>query len=93
MKFTHVLPGWEGTTSDSRILKNALTRDDKLIIPKGKYYLVDAGFPLRSGLLTPYRGVRYHLKNTPNVDLKMQKNYSIIGMFHFVVSKRELLVL
>ena len=28
----------------------------------GKYYLVDAGFMLRSGLITPYRGVRYHLK-------------------------------
>ena len=28
----------------------------------GKFYLVDAGFPLRSCLLAPYRGVRYHLK-------------------------------
>ncbi|GAV78636.1 LOW QUALITY PROTEIN: DDE_4 domain-containing protein, partial [Cephalotus follicularis] len=29
---------------------------------RGKYYLVDAGFMLRSGLIAPYRGVRYHLK-------------------------------
>ncbi|KAF2319258.1 hypothetical protein GH714_014273 [Hevea brasiliensis] len=29
---------------------------------EGKYYLVDAGFMLRSGLITPYRGERYHLK-------------------------------
>ncbi|XVF88623.1 hypothetical protein PTKIN_Ptkin19aG0065700 [Pterospermum kingtungense] len=50
MKFTYVLPDWEGTASDSRILKNALTREDRLIIPQG------------TGLLTPYRGVRYHLK-------------------------------
>ena len=28
----------------------------------GKYYLGDAGFSLKSGLLTPYRGIRYHLK-------------------------------
>ena len=28
----------------------------------GKYYLVDAGFMLRSGFITPFRGVRYHLK-------------------------------
>ncbi|XP_027109591.1 uncharacterized protein [Coffea arabica] len=62
MRFTYVLPGWEGTASDSRIIKNALTREDKLIIPNGKYYLVDAGFMLRRGLLTPYRNVRYHLK-------------------------------
>ncbi|KAL5571103.1 hypothetical protein UlMin_020700 [Ulmus minor] len=62
MRFTYVLPGWEGTASDSRIIKDALERDDKLIIPKGKFYLVDSGYMLRSGLLTPYRGVRYHLK-------------------------------
>ena len=36
MKFTYVLPGWEGTASDSRIIKNALIREDKLIIPQGK---------------------------------------------------------
>ncbi|XP_050280325.1 uncharacterized protein LOC126721316 [Quercus robur] len=62
MRFTYVLPGWEGIASDSRIIKNALSREDKLIIPRGKYYLVDAGFMLRSGLMAPYRGVRYHLK-------------------------------
>ncbi|KAF2311200.1 hypothetical protein GH714_020123 [Hevea brasiliensis] len=61
MKFTYVLPGWEGTASDSRILKNAMDREDKLLIPQGKFYLVDAGLPLRSGLIAPYRGVRYHL--------------------------------
>ncbi|XP_039134372.1 putative nuclease HARBI1 [Dioscorea cayenensis subsp. rotundata] len=62
LKFTYVLPGWEGTTSDSRIMKNALSRACPLKIPQGKYYLVDAGFMLRSGLITPYRGERYHLK-------------------------------
>ena len=34
LKFTYVLSGWEGMASDSRILKIALTRDDKLIIPE-----------------------------------------------------------
>ncbi|XP_028204632.1 putative nuclease HARBI1 isoform X2 [Glycine soja] len=62
MKFTYVLPGWEGTASDSRILKDALSREDSLKIPEGKYYLGDAGFMLKRGVLTPYRGVRYHLK-------------------------------
>ncbi|KAL8103470.1 hypothetical protein AgCh_027889 [Apium graveolens] len=54
--------GWEGTASDSRIIKDALSRDYKLIIPRGKYYLVDAGLPHRTGLIAPFRGVRYHLK-------------------------------
>ncbi|XP_068466119.1 protein ALP1-like [Phaseolus vulgaris] len=62
MKFTYVLAGWEGTASDSRILKDALVQDDPLVIPKGKYYLGDAGFMLKPNIITPYRGVRYHLK-------------------------------
>lgn len=32
----------------------------------GKYYLVDAGLPHRSGLIAPFRGVRYHLKEYSN---------------------------
>ncbi|XP_052622257.1 uncharacterized protein LOC128127641 [Lactuca sativa] len=35
LKFTYVLTGWEGTASDSRIIKNAFTRNDKLLIPSG----------------------------------------------------------
>ncbi|XP_014517225.1 putative nuclease HARBI1 [Vigna radiata var. radiata] len=62
MKFTYVLARWEGIASDSRILKNSLNRDDPLVIPQGKYYLSDAGFMLKSTVLTPYRGVRYHIK-------------------------------
>ncbi|KAD4981745.1 hypothetical protein E3N88_18416 [Mikania micrantha] len=62
LKFTYVLTGWEGTASDSRIIKNTLTRDDKLVIPTGRYCLVDAGLPHMSTLMAPYRGVRYHLK-------------------------------
>ncbi|KAG6511597.1 hypothetical protein ZIOFF_029670 [Zingiber officinale] len=34
LKFTYVLAGWEGTSSDSRIIKNALTRQECLKIPE-----------------------------------------------------------
>ena len=37
MKFTYVVTGWEGTASDSRVLKSALTRTDGLKIPKGNF--------------------------------------------------------
>ena len=37
LKLTYVLPGWEGTASDSRIIKSALTRNDYLKIPQGKF--------------------------------------------------------
>ena len=29
----------------------------------GKYYLVDAGYPLRKGYLQPYKGQSYHLSD------------------------------
>ena len=37
LKFTYVLPDWEGTASNSRITKNAFTRNDNLKIPQGKF--------------------------------------------------------
>ena len=37
LKFTYVLPGSEGTALDSRIIKSALTRNDNLKIPQGKF--------------------------------------------------------
>jgi hypothetical protein len=60
LQFAYVLPGWEGSAHDSRVLSHALAHD--FHIPEGKYYLADAGYGLRQGLLTPYRGVRYHLR-------------------------------
>ncbi|XP_068638499.1 protein ALP1-like [Aristolochia californica] len=69
MQFTYILTGWEGSAADSRVLKSALTRQDKLYVPEGKYYLVDAGYANLPGFLAPYRGTRYHLQefvnNTP----------------------------
>ena len=39
MRFRYILPGWEGTASDLRIIKNALSMEDKLIIPRGNVKL------------------------------------------------------
>ncbi|KAK3228990.1 hypothetical protein Dsin_000871 [Dipteronia sinensis] len=78
MRFTCVFPGWEGTASDSRIIKNALKRENKLVIPNGKFYLVDAVYMLRSGFITPYRGVRYHLKQ---YSMRAPENYQ--ELFNF----------
>ncbi|KAK5826076.1 hypothetical protein PVK06_020984 [Gossypium arboreum] len=41
----------------------AITFDLKFsYVLAGKYYLADAGYGIRNGFITPYRGVRYHLK-------------------------------
>ncbi|XP_059639565.1 protein ALP1-like [Cornus florida] len=49
MRFTYVLVGWEGSTNDSRILKD-------------KYYLVDLGYANKLGYLAPFRGQTYHFQ-------------------------------
>ncbi|KAL0367557.1 UNVERIFIED_CONTAM: hypothetical protein Sradi_3645800 [Sesamum radiatum] len=46
-KFTYVLSGWEGSAADSR----------------ETIYLCDNGYSNSEGFLTPYRGVRYHLRD------------------------------
>jgi hypothetical protein len=35
MKFMYVLAGWEGLASDSRILCNAMSREDSFVVPSG----------------------------------------------------------
>ncbi|KAJ8752292.1 hypothetical protein K2173_003928 [Erythroxylum novogranatense] len=63
MCFTFAWAGWEDTAHDARIFMEAL-RNDILHFPhppRGKYYLVDAGYPYMQGYLGPYKGERYHL--------------------------------
>ncbi|KAL4035760.1 hypothetical protein IC575_004467 [Cucumis melo] len=36
--FVYVLAGWEGSTADSRILRDALSRENGLQVPKGQRY-------------------------------------------------------
>ncbi|XP_020269349.1 uncharacterized protein LOC109844645 [Asparagus officinalis] len=62
--FTYVLAGWEGSANDYRILQDALSRPQPygLRVYTGKYYLCDAGYTTQPGFISPYRAVRYHLK-------------------------------
>ncbi|XP_059436125.1 protein ALP1-like [Corylus avellana] len=68
MMFTFVYTGWEGTTNDSRVFYDAITRPENEFptAPEDHYYLVDSGFPCYMGYLPPYRGERYHLQDFRN---------------------------
>lgn len=59
LRFTYLLSGWEGSVADSTLFNDARRTD--FYIPRGRYYLADAGFALSDALLVPYRNVRYHL--------------------------------
>ncbi|KAL8548768.1 hypothetical protein ACS0TY_007872 [Phlomoides rotata] len=45
MKFAYVLTGWEGSATNSRVLRDAINRVNSLKVPKGNYYLCDNGYP------------------------------------------------
>eukprot|EP00268_Persea_americana_P058978 TRINITY_DN7185_c0_g1_i15.p1 TRINITY_DN7185_c0_g1~~TRINITY_DN7185_c0_g1_i15.p1 ORF type:complete len:191 (+),score=11.14 TRINITY_DN7185_c0_g1_i15:373-945(+) len=88
MRFNYALAGWEGSASDSRILQDAIYRrpHNRLKVPVGKYYLVDAGYANARGFLAPYHGVRYHLKEySTNTHLEHQKNFIICDIQNYVM--------
>jgi hypothetical protein len=59
-EFVFVLAGWERSALNTRVFNDATTKG--LNITGKKYFLADAGYGMRQGLMTPFRGVRYHLK-------------------------------
>ncbi|XP_012827297.1 PREDICTED: uncharacterized protein LOC105948624 [Erythranthe guttata] len=61
MNFIYLLTGWEGSAADSKILRNAVSRDNGLRVPTGNYYLVGKNYTNGEGFLAPYKGTRYHL--------------------------------
>ena len=70
MLFEYCLYGWEGSAHDGKVLTDALDKGLPIIL--GKYWLGDAGYALRSYCLTPYRGVRYHLKEWASIGERPQ---------------------
>ena len=66
--FTYAVTGWDGSMADATMWYNAHTNN--LYIPEGKYLLADAGFGGSDVLLVPYCGVRYHLKEWRQTNLR-----------------------
>ena len=57
--FVYALTGWEGSANDAHVWEDALLKN--FVIPDGRYYLADAGYPSCKEFLTPYENVFYHL--------------------------------
>ncbi|KAH6776950.1 hypothetical protein C2S52_007623 [Perilla frutescens var. hirtella] len=77
MEFIYVLPGWEGSAHDSHVLRDAISRPNGFKVPKGCYYLVDAGYTNCEGFLAPYRGHNYHLKDWGEVPENPEEYYNM----------------
>ncbi|KAF7351974.1 putative nuclease HARBI1-like protein [Mycena venus] len=80
MLFVYILSGWEGSASDAAIFEYARERD--FTVPHGKYYLADAGFPLCDALLTPFCGIRYHLKEWGTANQRPQNREELFNLRH-----------
>ncbi|XP_057802107.1 uncharacterized protein LOC131017388 [Salvia miltiorrhiza] len=82
LNFSYVLAGWEGSAADSRILRDAISRPHGLKVPKGKYYLCDNGYANSDGFLTPFKGVRYHLKEWGPNNARPQNKEELFNLRH-----------
>jgi DDE superfamily endonuclease len=61
LKFCYIYSGWEGSANDQRVLQDAMDRGG-FEAPYSKYFLGDAGYVNKGTILTPFRNVKYHLK-------------------------------
>ncbi|KAK1664079.1 hypothetical protein QYE76_052238 [Lolium multiflorum] len=62
-------------------MADTLSRPDGLQIPKGKFYLRDAGYACRPGILPPFRKTRYHL-NEFSVKHRPQNARELFNLRH-----------
>jgi len=85
--FTYVLPGWEGSAHDGRVLAAAREMEGfnapaSPASGAGKYYLADAGYSNTDITLVPYRGVRYHLREVAAAGMKPQNAEELFNLRH-----------
>jgi hypothetical protein len=59
MSIGFTYPGAEGAAHDSMVLARSEVLQD---IREHHYVIADAGYALQPQVITPYRGVRYHLQ-------------------------------
>jgi hypothetical protein len=80
MLFTYILAKWESTANDARVLQDAQLRGFEAL--PSKYFLADAGYSNSSLTMTPYRGVKYHLKEQARSRLKSQNKEELFNLRH-----------
>jgi hypothetical protein len=80
LTFSYALTGWKGSVHDGIVLSDA--KGKGLFLFPGKYFLGDAGYALSWICLTPYRGVRYHLREIGRAGQVPRNNKELFNMRH-----------
>jgi hypothetical protein len=83
LNITFVSNGWEGSATDLRVLRSAMSKSFQVL--PGKFYLVDGGYANTPSFLAPYRGVRYHLKEFGSGCWKPQNSKELFNHCHTVL--------
>lgn len=78
--FTYILNGWEGSAGDGRVYRDGLQKG--LVTLLRKFRLADAAYKLSLYCLTPYVGVRYHLKEWGTVQEKPRNREELFNLRH-----------
>ena len=78
MNFTYVLAGWEGSAHDGRVLQDAIHQGFSALL--GRYYLANAGYANRTLTLSPYRGVRYYLREVRAIRRTLEDKKELFNM-------------
>ncbi|KAG8380564.1 hypothetical protein BUALT_Bualt06G0028700 [Buddleja alternifolia] len=82
MNYVYMLGGWEGSAADSKVLKDAITRENGFIVPDGYYYLCDSGYTNGDGFSAPYRGVRYYIQEWNSHLTPPQNAHELFNKIH-----------
>ena len=80
LKFSFVHCGWEGVAHDGEVLRDSLLKGF-ILVPE-KFYLADAGYALTRWSLTPFRGVRHHLKEWARGNRRPQNYNELYNLRH-----------
>jgi hypothetical protein len=81
LQFSYVYAGWEGSANDQHVLNDAIGKGH-FQVPAGKYYLGDAGYVCSDFILSPYRGYRYHLKESLTAKAKPACKEELFNLRH-----------
>ena len=80
MYFFYVCAGWEESANVCHVLQNAKRHGFPYM--EGRLYLADAGYGVREGILTPYRTVRYHLREQALARLRPKTKEELFNLRH-----------
>jgi hypothetical protein len=75
-----VLNGWEGSANNVTVYSDTCVHN--FCVPKGRYYLADAGYATCPKLLIPYCGVCYHLAEWECADHRPHNKEELFNLCH-----------